>query len=225
VRYLVTRCPRDVALDSAAVRLWRAGLRPNVPIALQAGLEDLGPLLQHVAHCAHCWETLNLLYETEATRLSRDPKAEGSVLPGSATDGQVSADPAGTLEKVLPLFQYVEGGLPPKGPAARDDHDSGREYPIAAESYRSGADGEDLARVITLVTEDQLYLVKIFSNEIGPGATAVLVGTDPEDEGGRSHILLRSLECDYPFDERGYAALTEYPTRSLTQGLALIIRP
>lgn len=204
------KCPRETALDRAAIRLQRAGAEPGATAPLPEGIRDLEPLLRHAAVCTRCREILGLLYGTEAARMQgvREPR-------------------------ILPLFPFT-GGMGSSRGERRDFEvvDDFEPYLVAAETAGlappdGSEDGTSL--VLTLATQDDRFVVRIFPNQDGPGATAVLLtadsassepGVTPTD--GAAHkgeaalgVRLRVAGVEYSFNEKGYARLAEFPVEEV----------
>lgn len=199
------RCPREEELDWAAVHLLRAGVSPEEPGDLPPALADFAPLRRHLDACARCREILGLLLETERTSQSEE-----------------------VAGRILPLAPLVAAQ------GATDDADApgldeAQEYPAAADSHGARPAGEEAAAslVLTLTTQDQRYVVRIFPNQGGTGATAVLLGESSRSGKPRLGSSLRKAgfslrvgEDEYWFDENGYAHLTAFPAGAI----ALIVK-
>lgn len=143
---------------------------------------------QHVAGCAYCREILAVLIHTEANW------------------GGVKA----TTPTVIPLRPI--GGARYSDDAYDDTDEMERMtmdgYPVDAKSPPRPSQ----TRTMTLVTDDDRYLVRIMADESGDGAVAVLVPNDKiaEDQAGlRPAIRLAGI--DYDFDDKGIVKLPLFP--------------
>lgn len=152
---------------------------------------ELAPSLEHLSDCAHCREILEILIETEtAWRAAADSSA-----------------------RVIPLRPFRSAAPAP----ATDEA-----WPGEAEEYLvAAADASTRppqTRVLTLMTDDDRYLVRIFPNEEGEGATAILVSVQGEGDspGGSPRPSLRLAGIDYEFDGENIARLPRFPSSDLS---------
>jgi hypothetical protein len=237
------RCPREEELDWAVIRLQRAGIPPVGADSLPAELWDLAPLVRHAGECVRCGEILRLLYATEGAQ-----RTDEAVVAPATARLVVEIGP-----RVLPLFPLAgiavadaarSAGAGSSGSGSTDaesadaeatgdrSFDAAEEYLVAADSpgvQPARIPGEGDSLVLTLATQDQRYVVRIFPNQDGSGATAVLLGADAAPEAqvrgteqgrvGREAagppVFLRVSGVDYPFDERGYAHLVGFPAEEI----------
>jgi hypothetical protein len=98
------------------------------------------------------------------------------------------------------------------------------EYALAAATPGDGPPSEPAweTRVLTLSSGDDRFLVRIFPNESGEGATAVLVNEDAPVEGSgvRPRPFLRVGGVEYAFDAQDVARLAAFPV----EGIELVYR-
>ncbi len=207
------KCFNERSLDRAALRLADAGFPPGIDPewfdspALPGGLR---PVLAHAAGCLRCRELLELFHETE-------------VRAREAVAARVEAGAPGA--RIIPLEPLRARSR--RGGAAFDPGSIDRvPFPLAADAPGSG--GEDARAiegitVLTLGSPDGRILVRIFPDESGRGATAILLRDETPDVGdapqaGRSGseaggaIVLRIGDADYPFDKDGIALLPAFPS-------------
>jgi hypothetical protein len=247
------RCPREEDLDWAAIRLQRAGLLLVYADSLPAEFGDLEPLVRHAGECVRCGEILRLLCATEGAQ-----RADG-IVAAPAAPGHVAAVGPLVLPlfsftgiPAARAARSADSGSPDAGSAGigstqsvsadarSSDHpfvddrtsDALEEYLIAADSPGAqpiAGHGEGDSVVLTLATQDQRYVVRIFPNQDGSGATAVLLGGDaaPEAQAGGTeqgqvdrvavgpNFFLRVAGVDYPFDGKGYARLGGLPAEEI----------
>lgn len=202
------RCPREGALELAAGRLIDAGLGPAPAVDLTGGEgvppdlaipPDLVAILDHARNCVRCRELLDLFHGIE-THMRNEYHLSDTI--------------------VLALRPVPAG--PPLDLSATPDDEIGEElYEIAADSAsdarRRHEEVLDSVPVLTIATEDGRFFVRIFPNESGKGATAVLQG-DPQQlcggpaEPARRRLVLRVGGVDYPFNEDQVAALPDLPS-------------
>lgn len=228
-------CWREQDLDSAAIRLLDAGVKispffdrtPWLDLAAGSGLElDLPPLLQHAARCVRCWEILVDLQETEA--------AHREILAARSTPRLEPPTPG----RVFRLIRMPSRSpRSPRVPASPTWDREAEEFAVAAQSADSSQPTEHqiaAASVLNLTSEDSRYVVRIFPNRSGTGATALLLPTEvpagpdsdagapprPDGDAPGPRIVLRVQSVDYPFDEHRYAHLPTFPVYDVT----LIIR-
>jgi hypothetical protein len=217
------RCFDERSIDSAAICLADLGFSGDITSILSRDVAipfAFAPIVAHAGRCFRCAELLELFLETEL--LSRQP---ARCLAADSAQG-----PAYESEMVLPLrrARSTTGTLdPPEDAREREDYD------LAADSAPP-VDPEDVLGntwVLTLSTDDGRYVVRVFPQEGGRGAVAVLIrAADPESPaeqsgdgdagGGGSCLFLRIGNRDLPFDEKGMLTLPEFPAKDI----ALIIR-
>ncbi len=155
---------------------------------------NLAPSLAHVRTCTHCREILETLVATEAAR------------PAGAKEGW--RDPT-----VLALRPYRTKAPLPR-PTTTTEGESEELLVAAADASTRPAQ----SRVLTLVTDDDRYVVRIYPTEEGEGATAILVTVDaeaqPKDPGVRP--VLRIGSNDFEFDEANITQLPLFPTSDVS---------
>ncbi len=182
--------PDEQTIERVAMALIELGFSMESDAEPRVPL-SLAPSLEHIWRCAHCRETLEILIETERA-WRRSEKSSGKVL--------------------LPL-RPLRVGPPARGddPAPAEDAD---EFLVAA---ADASTRPAQTRVLTLVTEDDRFLVRIFPDEEGGGATAILVSL-PEsdaDAAGAIRPILRLEGTDYGFDESRTVRLPHFPTSEI----------
>lgn len=139
----------------------------------------------HVCGCAHCREILEVLIQTEAA-WRRAEKSDVRVI---------------SLRPLLTTTVALDDGH-----ADEEDED---EFPVAA---AHSASRPEQSRVLTLITDDDRYYVRIFPDDEGVGAKAVLVlaaQETPQPEEARPALRVSGIE--YEFDEAGIARLPHFP--------------
>ncbi len=163
----------------------------------EALLEDapasLKEALAHIRSCPSCALTARDLLETE--------------LELHAMEG---------VEQIIALVQAPSWSPSAKAESAEEPEFS--EYAVAADSrgldQRISLDGHG---AISLSTRDGRYLVRIFRNKEGEGATAVLLQTHEPDDAGQGQsgqqISLSIDGEDYTFDTDGTARLPAFPAK------------
>lgn len=187
-------CYSEESLELAATRLVKAVATPTTK-PLGAVPQDLVPLLDHLRGCTRCGELFGLFREIEE-RLS------------------------GRILELRPLRSRKAERTGDAASGPRPD----QAYALAASSSdvrKDGAPGQ--TRVLTLATTDERYLVRIFPNESGVGATAVLIQFHPPENELEpalaprdSEIVLQVDGVDFRFDEQGIALLPGFPTGGVT---------
>jgi hypothetical protein len=218
-------CRTETSIERAAIHLLQAGWCAGAEES--AAPEDLRPLVSHAEGCVRCRELLEIFLETE--RRLRQMVA-----------GDLSGDEAhlATLtDRVLALVPLPEGPDRSKSSAAegsgptsagdarasdgRDMATAGEEpesYDLAADAgERREAEAPTQSRTLTLVTEDDRYLVRIVAAETG-GARAVLVQFPTEGSAERApdpRPSLRIGDTEYVFDESGVLELPVFPGSSV----------
>lgn len=213
------KCWSREELDAAAMRLVSSGrpwpsLWPTVPD--DAMPSDLVPLVTHARLCSLCGELLRLFLMTEE-RLHRGLEASER----ERTRG-------GRVVLLWPI------GSAQASESASPGRLRGGSYQLAADAPgdRAGAPGQPPVRELTLSSDDNRLIVRIFPNDGGAGATAVLVGSpeppdpseraqvsaaaEPADAGSLPRVLLRIDEEEYSFDERGIASLPGFPAAAVS---------
>ncbi len=203
-------CPSERALDRAAAEMLDRGIEPG------ASRSAIG---RHARECVRCGEILALLLDAERTHRVRLEQAveagTGSFPIGGAPE---------TGRQILPLRPVAAGRRAFAGEevaGAADDPG----YAVAADTpdARGAEQRLQASRVLTLTTENNQFLVRIFPDESGEGAYAVLLpsqtpGTGTQHQPGRSvpRVFLRVGDIDSPFDERGTARLAAFPSEPVS---------
>jgi len=226
------QCPREEVLDAAAMRLHLAGIDPSAVARLPVQLLELEQLLMHTRGCTRCRELLQLLYDAERLRVA------GAADESFAGTGNNVRGSTGRVLPLLPLGPIgTEAGTASDPIDAQPDLES---FPAAADSpgaHLPTGSADAGSMVLTLATADQSYIVRIFANQGGPGATAILVGTDAESsvpESGVSsdrasapqrsasppRVLLRVSGVQYDFGPDGVVRLPEFPLTQISLILA-----
>lgn len=177
------RCPGEVQLDHSAIQLVDLGL--TRPEQWAACLERGGPplpadllaLLAHASQCVRCRELLDLFADTEVRH---------------------RASLAG------PRIVMLRPLRPDRRPSPSGEREA--EFQLAAQTPHGSEEGGSIegTRVLTMASGDHRYIVRIFPNEGGAGATAVLVGSE-------RGLVLRLSGVEYAFDENGMAQLPSFP--------------
>jgi len=201
---------------------------------------DLAPLVAHARDCPHCGEWLRICWMTEL-RLQRSLEARQLELARGGRVVLMWPMRGSAGGSALPRSSNRDGSLPewldvrrdPAAPYEAPAHvQSSARYPLAADASvnEPGAPTRNVPE-LTLSSDDNLLIVRIFPNEGGAGATAVLVGDaeaatvrsapsgpapGPPEPGSRKRILLRVNESEYSFDERGTASLPDFPAASVS---------
>jgi hypothetical protein len=201
---------------------------------------DLAPLVAHSRDCPHCGEWLRICWMTEL-RLQRSLEARqlelargGLVIllwPMRRAAGGSVETPAVHRDDSLP--EWLDDRRDPMAPDGAPALVPGRiGYSLAADesSIEPGAPTPNVPE-LTLTSDDRRLIVRIFPNEGGAGATAVLVGDaeaatarsvspgtapGPAEPPRRGRILLRVDESEYVFDESGTASLPGFPAASVS---------
>jgi hypothetical protein len=155
---------------------------------------ELADSFRHVRECAYCREVLEVLIHTEVRW--RD---------GAIPD-----------VRAIPLRARWTA------PASIEDEDVDENghlfHPVVAADTPQVP---DQTRMLTLITDDDRFLVRIFPDEEGDGAKAVLVFAaqgPPQPQEVRP--ALRVSGIDYEFDEEGIARLPQFPGADV----ALVLR-
>jgi len=204
-------CDREELLEIAALRLFSMGIDlrsvpPREYARLANGLE--GPLaatIRHAAECCRCRELIAIFQATEAAL----PEELARSKPAAAHPGEAR------LMELRPVTLDHLSDSPGEGPAG--------EHALAAASGKEDGDTILPAErpVISLMSTDGRYIVRIFPRGTGPGATAVLMrGQTPPDasastaEQPRISIILDGTE--YEFDDRDVARLPRFPADPLS---------
>lgn len=151
----------------------------------------LSDTIDHVRICPSCALTARELLDTELELLAMEE-----------------------VEQIIALV-VTPAWSPQVQASPEEDHDP-VEYAVAADSPGGGErislDGHS---AISLASKDGRYLVRIFRNEEGEGATAVLLRTqepdDGEDNEADSGISLSLDGKDYRFDAEGTVKLPAFP--------------
>lgn len=213
--------PDEQTIEKIAIALcvdgcsrgWEGFTRLNVPLARS---------LDHVRSCARCREILETLIDTEEAWRA----------------GAGSAQPAPSV-RILPLRPWQARRRPPSGQpsAGRSERASGdastpfapsvappigrtpdprcraEEPPEPALAAADATLRPAQARILTLVTDDDRYLVRILGDDPGEGATAFLVvsedGPGPGEAGLVPVLLVERTE--FEFDASNMARLPRFP--------------
>jgi hypothetical protein len=176
------KCWSQESIGQAAIWMADAGIAPGCAPGA-AVTPDLVALIEHAQTCVRCRDLLRREFDAEI--LLRARGRNPVVLPLAPVDPSRPVFP-GSLEE-------TPGRL--------------GSYPLAAQTPGSGSHAEEGVRptcVLTLTTSDGRFIVRIFPNEPGPGATAILYPTR----------LGATIEIDgmrYAFGEDGSAALPGFP--------------
>jgi hypothetical protein len=196
-------CRTKRQIERAAVHLLQAGWCAGTHESAAPG--HLRPLLAHARRCVRCGELLEIFLETER-RLQAMVVEAGEQAPSGAP-------------RLLALAPLPETGRGPAGAAVEESEP----YELAADSGGSReAEAPTQSRTLTLVTEDDRYLVRIVAAGTG-AARAVLVLFPPEGAGDRApepRPALRIGEDEYAFDESGVVELPTFPG----MGVFLVLR-
>jgi hypothetical protein len=197
-------CLRDEEIDEAAVLLLEAGVLIDECFrslaikgrAVEPRVVDprLLGLLRHCRRCAACRERLLLLQRTE--RALREERARHG---------------ADRQEPLVLSLVPIPGFRRPMG-----EEEGG--FDMAAQTLGPEPDGSSRPNVavLTLVAEDDSFLVRIFPNEGGEGATAVLLsGQVAQIPPERIRARIRVGGREYEFDGAGRAALPSFPASKI----------
>jgi hypothetical protein len=178
-------CWSDELIERAAVRLADAGIAPGIaPGAAVAS--DLIMLLEHTRTCFGCRSRLHSLFDTEILSRAR-----------------------GRAPTVLPL-RPVE--RPPAAAEFPAPSEWAEPYALAAQTPEVVVGVNPNARltpVLTLTTGDDRFVVRIFPNTPGPGATAVLY---PAQLGA----TLRIDGTSFSFTDQGTVLLPRFPAADVS---------
>lgn len=182
--------PDEQTIERIAMALIELGFSEDWDREARVPVE-LAPSLEHLRDCAHCREILEIFIETEtAWRAAADSSAR--VIPLRPFR---SAAPAAFIDDAWP--EEVE------------------EYLVAA---ADASTRPPQSRVLTLMTDDDRYLVRIFPNLLDEGATAILVSLPAEGipAVGSSRPALRIAGVEYEFDDGNIARLPCFPSSDLS---------
>ena len=193
------KCWDEESIELAAIRLLdleKTG--GEVP-------KDLRELTDHASTCFRCRELLKLFREMEVRFRVADEEAARD-----QRDGEV---------RILALSPIEPRSEEP--PPAQEDWEGQTAAPLAADTQpeRGSVDEEAPSRrVLSLVSEDGQFLVRIFENERAAGATAILMSQDDPSVPGASplpffaaKISIRYADEECPFDAEGNAQLPVFP--------------
>ncbi len=193
------KCLNERRLEAAAARLTDLGIRAEEALgasqenrSLPAIPQPLLMLLAHARECLRCREIMVLFQETAMAMRGESGRGEGNRGEGGR----------GESVEILRLVSPLSNGR------HRGEDEPNREFDAAAQSP-GGPNGVHLpaaARVLTLTTDDERFVVRIFANEGGEGATAILLGIDAP-----AGLALRIAGKDYSFDANGQAQLPAFP--------------
>lgn len=177
---VMMRCWSDGSIERAAFLMADAGIAPGC--APGAGVSaDLVSLLEHADSCADCRKRLHMRFDAVILMRARQ---QGTRIPLHIAPHRA----VGMIESVL-ADRWAET------------------YPLAAQTSESGIPAGRRVkptRVLTLTTGDDRFLVRVFANDVDPGATAVLF---PVSRG----VTLDIGGATYAFDESGCASLPGFP--------------
>jgi hypothetical protein len=195
------RCVSDRHLDAAAIRLLDAGILAGRALGADLRVKEAAldrrthGLLRHCRSCHTCRERLILLQETEIA--VREKRAGSHAVASGAP-------------VILRLYPIVSGDT---------TGEEGERFDMAAQTPDGSGREEHVMNtaVLTLTTDDERFLVRIFPNEGGGGATAVLL---PGEDGGpasepQERLRIRFAGRDYFFDKHHRAALPAFPASEI----------
>lgn len=171
-------------------------------------------LLGHARDCFRCRDVLHLFAVVEED--FRRTLKESPSLPVEVAD-LVAADAAATPLRIIQLHPPRPG--PGRRPPANADELRETEYAWAAATPGDDPPPELTwdTRVLTLGSDDGRFLVRIFPNESGNQATAVLVNEEVPGEwkGLRPRPFLRIGGREYAFDAQDIARLPVFPVETI----------
>ncbi len=189
-------CWSDQTLHWAARQLMASGTDARAVLQGEAPLppdrpSSLAEILEHIRRCPSCSVTAVELLETELELLAmEDAEQVIGLIATPAWSPQLQPDEVNDPE----LLEYAVAADSPGG------------------GERISLDGHG---AISLASRDGRYLVRIFRNAEGEGATAILLRTqEPDDpeEGQASPGISLSLDGrDYGFDAEGTVKLPAFP--------------
>jgi len=228
--------PDEQTIEKIAIALcvdgcsrgWEGTTRLNVPLARS---------LDHVRSCARCREILETLIETEeawragAADVPPGPAARAAAEPAIATGLLPGALPADApAARILPLRPWQARPAPLTGRTSdgRDrvrsggtDSPPGGQAEEAPEPALAAADASlrpAQARILTLVTDDDRYLVRIHGDALGEGATAILVVSQELSPAGEPAYVpvLRVDQAEFEFDATNMARPPRFPAAEVS---------
>jgi len=187
-------------------------------------------LLGHARECFRCRDVLHLFAVVEEDfrrsfavveeHPGRLPEESSALLLEVA--GVAAAAHVGTPARVIEL--HPRNHRSRRRLPADADETPELEYALAAATPGDEPPPEPAweTRVLTLSSFDDRFLVRIFPNESGEGATAVLVNEEAPVEGSgvRPRPFLRAGGVEYPFDVQDVARLAAFPV----EGIELVYR-
>jgi hypothetical protein len=206
----MARCASVETVERAALLLVGAGVSPAEFATAVAGSDpgalswlagamdaDVSSLAEHARTCVRCRDWLQLFMETEI-RLREELLASERLSP-----------PSGGILPLRPARLRNEGR---HSPGAIEDEPG---YSLAADTGGGSGTQPPQVPVLTLSTEDDRFVVRVFRNEGRAGATAVLLPVDPAQTEVASNWTLRMGGVEYPFDGRGIAQLPAFPVQDV----------
>lgn len=155
---------------------------------------NLAPSLAHVRGCAHCREILETLVATEA---------------GWQTEAR-----AGSRSPTVLVLRPYRTKAPMTRPTTAEQEESEELLVAAADASTRPAQ----SRVLTLVTNDDRYVVRIYPTEEGEGATAILVtiGAEAQASVPTARPMLRFGGDEFEFDQANMVRLPAFPTSDVS---------
>ncbi len=167
----------------------------------------LRDLLEHSIDCVRCRELLGLF---QATRIGLEEELAGG-------EEAVRERPPEAAAKTKAGRVMELRSIEPLRRSASVSEGDAPEYRVAADTGPEGEKGEIASEppVLSLESVDGRYVVRIFTQEPGPGAVAVLLHSEPQDvsRGGEKapKLFLQMGDEQYPFAEDGTARLPRFP--------------
>ncbi|MBP6876081.1 MAG: hypothetical protein KBD56_08430 [Candidatus Eisenbacteria bacterium] len=199
-------------------RLLDSRLDRRLPEPRRSGSNSptLRDLLEHSIDCARCRELLALFQAASIGLEEELARGEAALRerPAEAA-AKTKAGRVVELRSIEPLRR-----------SASVTEEDAREYRVAADTGPEGEKSEIASEppVLSLESVDGRHVVRIFAQEPGPGAVAVLLQSEPQDvsRGGEKapKLFLQVGDEQYPFVEDGTARLPRFPA----DRIALVVR-
>jgi hypothetical protein len=217
-------CFRESAIERVAKLLVRRGwtqaqgtdgLFLPTPPGRGPGLDSQAlRLLGHARACFRCRDVLHLFAVVEVE--FRESLEESPSLPSEAADVAAAGYPGASV-RVIALH-------PQRHRSRRSPAPEAEELPEAAYAWAAATPGDEAppelaweTQVLTLSSGDGCFLVRIFPNESGEGASAVLVheGVSREESTVHPRPFLRIGGVEYAFDAQDVARLPAFPAETI----------